>query len=241
VISATAHADKPWTFGNNTKYLALGDSLTAGYGATPVTNGYAYRLYQQGVYDSMTNTSFADVAMPGATSQQVLLFQVPMALGTGFLTTQPNYPPQVIAMTVGGNDLLSIFPAILAGGDPQTVVSTVLANFGASLTGILAQLCTLSNTHIYVGNHYDIQNFPQLIANQPPVSSVIDAFNAALDSVVSSAHAQGCAVKVADVHAAFSGSQQGLLLINRPGAGVAEVHPTNAGYQAMAQAFIAAK
>src|SRR5208337_3326478 len=50
--------------------LAMGDSLSSGYGATPVTNGYAYLLYQQGVYDQMTNTSFADAAIPGATSGQ---------------------------------------------------------------------------------------------------------------------------------------------------------------------------
>jgi len=93
-ISATARADQPWTFNNNTRYLAMGDSLTAGQGATPVTNGYAYLLYQQGVYDSVTNTSFADAAVPGATSQQILSFQVPLATQKGF--------PQVITMTVGG-------------------------------------------------------------------------------------------------------------------------------------------
>ncbi len=240
-VAATAQADQPWTFGNNTKFVALGDSLTAGYGTAPVTNGYAYLLYQQGVYDSMTNTSFADIAMPGATSQQVLLFQTPMALGTGFLTTQPNSPQQVVVMTVGGNDLLTIFPAILSGGDPTTVVQTVLGKFGTNLKATLVQLCTLPNTRIYVGNLYDIQDFPQLIPNQPPVSAVIDAFNLTLASVVGSAHAQGCAVKVADVHAAFSGSQQGLLVINRHGAAIDEIHPTNAGYRAMAQAFIAAK
>ena len=43
------------------------------------------------------------------------------------------------------------------------------------------------------------------------------------------------------MHAQFAGPQQGLLLINRNNAGQFEVHPTNAGYRAMAQAFIAAK
>lgn len=68
-LSGAAQAQQPWTFGNNTKFLALGDSLTAGYGASPVTNGYAYQLYQRGVYDSMHNTTFANAAVPGATSQ----------------------------------------------------------------------------------------------------------------------------------------------------------------------------
>ena len=120
-ISATARADQPWTFNNNTRYLAMGDSLTAGQGATPVTNGYAYLLYQQGVYDSVTNTSFADAAVPGATSQQILSFQVPLATQTGF--------PQVITMTVGGNDLLSI----LNGANPQQVLQAFQLNRARSL------------------------------------------------------------------------------------------------------------
>jgi lysophospholipase L1-like esterase len=241
IVSTSTLADQPWTFGNNTKFLALGDSLTTGIGATPETNSYVYLLYQQGVYDSMTNTSLADIAMPGATSEQVLHFQVPMAIGTGFLTNQPNHPPQIITMTVGGNDFLTILPLIASGVDPQVAVNTVLVSYQANLTAILAQICTLSNTRIYIANAYYVQNFPQIIPNQPPVSPIIDTFNLITASVVQNAHAQGCAVKVADVHSAFAGPQQGLLVINRPSAGTVDVHPTNAGYVAIEQAFIAAK
>lgn len=222
LFSAATQAQQPWTFNNNLRYLALGDSLTAGYGATPVTSGYAYQLYQQGVYDSMTNTSFANAAVPGATSQQVLNFQVPAA-------TQ-IFQPHVITMTVGGNDLL----AILGGANPNDVLLT----FQGNLAGILTAICTaLPATRIYVANLYAIREFPV------PTDQVVDAFNQTVAGVVGFANGTACGgkVKVADVHAAFSGSQQGLLLINRNGAGQFEVHPTNAGYRAMAQAFIAAK
>lgn len=43
-------------------------------------------------------------------------------------------------------------------------------------------------------------------------------------------------VPVADVYSAFHG-RDGLLLIERAGAAPDEVHPTNAGYRVMAQAF----
>lgn len=46
-------------------------------------------------------------------------------------------------------------------------------------------------------------------------------------------------VPVADVYGAFK-DRSGLLLIERHGAGQYEVHPTNAGYRAMARAFEAA-
>lgn len=220
--SAAGQAQQPWTFSNNLRYLAMGDSLTAGYGATPVTNGYAYLLYQQGVYDSMTNTIFADAAVPGATSQQVLNFQVPEA-------TQ-IFQPNVVTMTVGGNDLI----AILGGAD----ATQVLQGFQANLSMIVTQLCTaLPSARIYVANLYSIQNFPV------PTDQVVDAFNQVVAGVIGFANGTVCGgrVKIADVHAAFSGSQEGLLLINRNNAGQFEVHPTNAGYRAMAQAFIAAK
>lgn len=223
VISATAQAEQPWTFENNTRYLAMGDSLTAGRGAIPSTQGYAYLLYQQGIYDTMSNTSFANAAIPSATSQQVLSFQVPSATQTGF-------SPHVITMTVGGNDILAIL-----NGAP---VPQVLQSFQGNLSSILVQLCTLlPNTRIYLGNLYSIHNFPV------STEQVVDAFNQVVAGVVSSLNTTVCTgkIKVADVFAAFSGSQQGLLLINRNKAGQFEVHPSNAGHRAMARAFIRAK
>ncbi len=223
IFSALAQAEQPWTFGNNTRFLAMGDSLTAGLGAIPVTQGYAYRLYQQGVYDRMPNTTFANAAVPGSTSQQVLNFQVPSATQTGFR-------PHVITMTVGGNDLLSI----LNGVDPGQVLQTFQVNLGT----ILVQLCTqLPEARIYIGNLYSIQNFPV------PTEQIVDAFNQVVAGVTGFVNANACPgrIKVADIHAAFSGQQEGLLLINRNGAGQFEVHPSDAGYRAMAQAFIDAR
>jgi len=223
-FAALAQAAQPWTFDNNTRYLAMGDSLTAGQGATPVTQGYAYQLYEQGFYDSMPNTTFANVAMPGATSQQVLNYQVPSA-------TQSGFSPHVITMTVGGNDLLSI----LNGADPAVVLSA----FGGNLSAILVQLCTQlpATTRIYVGNLYVIQNFPV------PTEQVVNGFSQVVAGVVGSVNGSVCAgrVKVADIYAQFAGRQGGLLLINRNGAGQFEVHPSNAGHRAIAQAFIAAR
>ena len=80
LVSSLAHAEQPWTFSNNTRYLALGDSLAAGYGARPTTQGYAYQLYERGVYGKAVNTIFANAAVPGATSRDVLSYQVPQAI-----------------------------------------------------------------------------------------------------------------------------------------------------------------
>ena len=37
-------------FPKSEAYIAMGDSVAAGTGAVPVTNGYPYQLYDQGVF-----------------------------------------------------------------------------------------------------------------------------------------------------------------------------------------------
>ncbi len=221
LVSSFAHAEIPWTFSNNTRYLAMGDSLAAGQGAIPVTQGYAYLLYQGGTFDTITNTIFADAAVPNVTSSAVLAFQVPQAK---IFFPAPQTVKYVVTISAGGNDLLEI----LGGADPVTVLTA----FQANLTNILVTLrAGLPNALIIIGNQYDI---PDITADIPGAAQIIVHFNAIIAGV-----AQATGVRVADVFDAFQG-RNGLLLIERHGASAFEVHPTNAGYRVMADAFAAA-
>jgi lysophospholipase L1-like esterase len=206
-------ADVPWQFADDTRYMALGDSLAAGWGAQPATQGYVYRLYQKGIFAAVPDTLFANAAVPGATSGDVLAHQVPLAV--------TRFSPDVVTLTVGGNDLL----AILAGADP----GIVLAQFQGNLFGILATLCgSLPDAEILVSNLYTISGIPG-------ADQVVPIFNQIVAGVAGQ-FVQQCDVRVADVYTAFLGND-GLLLIQRNGAGQFEVHPTNAGYRVMAEAF----
>lgn len=211
-MAAPAVADLPWQFDNNTRYMALGDSLVAGYGAVPATQGYVYLLYKEGAFDKVTNTLLSNAGVPGVTSRQVLEHQVPQAIEA--------FRPTVTTLTVGGNDLLRI----LKGADAGQVLSEFQTNF----TMILQSLRTaLPGARIVVSNLYTI---PQI----PGADQVVPVFNQIVAGVASAFN-----VPVADVYSAFQG-RHGLLLIERPGAAPDEVHPTNAGYHVMAQAFEAA-
>lgn len=211
-LPAAAPAELPWQFDRHTRYMALGDSLVAGYGAIPATQGYVYLLYQGGVFDTVPNTLFCNAGVPGATSRHVLDHQVPQALEA--------FRPTVITITVGGNDLLKI----LEGADP----AVVLYQFQSNLTEMLLQLRTgLPDARIVISNLYTIPGVPG-------ADQVIPMFNQVVSGV-----APAFGVAVADVYGAFK-DRNGLLLIDRHGAGHYEVHPTNAGYRAMAQAFEAA-
>jgi lysophospholipase L1-like esterase len=207
---APAAADLPWEFDNNTRYMALGDSLVAGYGAVPATQGYVYLLYKDGVFDTTTNTLLSNAGVPGVTSLQVLDHQVPQAIEA--------FRPTVITLTVGGNDLLRILKE-------DADVGQVLNDFQTNFTQILKNLrTTLPNARIVVSNLYTI---PQI----PGADQVVPIFNQIVTGVAGAFN-----VPVADVYSAFHG-RDGLLLIERPGAATYEVHPTNAGYRVMAQAF----
>lgn len=199
----------PWQFENHTRYMALGDSLVAGYGALPVTQGYVYRLYREEVFDKIPHTLFSNAGVPGVTSKQVLDHQVPQAIEA--------FRPSVITITVGGNDLLRI----LKGENPNLVLSEFQANF-AQILGALRT--ALPNTRIYVSNLYTI---PQI----PGANDVVPVFNEIVAGVAAMYN-----VPVADLYSAFLG-RRGLLLIERPGAAPDEVHPTNAGYEVIAEAF----
>lgn len=212
-----------------TRYMALGDSLAAGYKAQPVTQGYAYLLYRTGVFDRMPHTLFNNAAVVGATSLDVLLYQVPQALITA---GEGGFQPQFITLSVGGNDLAAIlrFAAANPTGDLETVINDALHAYTTNLIAILQQLSLgLPGVQIFVANQYSV---PEIEMALPDGDLLLLGFNQALAGVLAgfpNAH-------LVDVHSAFLG-RNGLLLIDRRGAGPFEVHLTNAGHRVMAQAF----
>jgi len=72
-----AHAQYWVSFADDTRYMALGDSLSAGYGARRATQGFVYGLYQSGGIDNLNNTLSCDAGGPGVKSADVLAYQVP--------------------------------------------------------------------------------------------------------------------------------------------------------------------
>jgi lysophospholipase L1-like esterase len=207
-----------WTsFADNTRYMALGDSLSAGYGAHPATEGFVYQLYQSRAIDKVNNLLLCNVGVPNAMSADVLAYQVPM-VPLFFADTGATYR-KVITLTVGGNDLFQIF----FGADPDEVIPQLGRNLGAilgSLTG------AFPDARIYVANQYD----PRLgVLGE---AQLIAAANQAIAQVV---HLFPNATLV-DIFSAFDG-RHGLLLAERRGAEPGQIHPTNAGYGVMAKTF----
>jgi lysophospholipase L1-like esterase len=214
-----------------TRYMALGDSIAAGYKMAPVTQAYPYLLYQGGVFDRMSHTLFNNLGAVGATSQDVLLHQVPQAL---IPVAIGGFGAQYITLTVGGNDILAIVRfAATHQHDPLAIAAfaqSALDQYSKNLTGILGQLRSfLPGVKIFVANQYTI---PELDAIAPGIDQSIDAFNAATHQVVG----MFPDVFEVDVFGAFM-DRTNLIQLERHGASLFEVHPTSVGHQVIAKAF----
>jgi lysophospholipase L1-like esterase len=205
------------SFENNTRYLALGDSLSAGYGAHPATNGFVFQLYQSSAIDNINNTLLNNLGVVNATSSEVLSHQLP--LGALFFSDTGADYRKVVTLTIGGNDMFQI----IGGADPETVMAEFADNLGAILYSLVM---AFPDVEIYVANQYD-PRLPFLGG-----SDLVDALNNVIALVVSGFPQ----AKVVDVFSAFEG-KKGLLLIEKKGAEMFQVHPTNAGHRVMTKAF----
>ncbi len=228
LTSAPAALGQSWaSFDDNTRYLALGDSLSAGYRAKPVTQGFVFRLYQRGVIDDLNNMLFCAAAVPAATSHHVLNYQIPQ-VPLFFQDTGQPYR-KVVTLTVGGDDALSVLNP--DGTVNLGAVPGMLQTYGQNLFAILSALVNVpGDVRVYVGNVYD----PKLPI--PGGETIVALMNQVTAQVVSAFPDK---VVLVDIYSAFQG-RSGLLLIEKHGAKPDEVHPTDAGYAVMADAFAAA-
>jgi hypothetical protein len=87
-------------------------------------------------------------------------------------------------------------------------------------------IASFPDSEIYVANQYD----PRLPV--PGGSDLVKALNNVIALVVSNFPQAA----VVDLFSAFEG-KKGLLLIEKKGADMFQVHPTNAGHRAIAKAF----
>src|SRR5262247_4220143 len=88
-------------FPKNGYYVALGDSVAAGEGSLPVTGGYAYDLYDHGVFGPKQEMEFANGAIRGARSWDLRNHQVAQVL-----CAEVALRPTIVTVTAGANDFL---------------------------------------------------------------------------------------------------------------------------------------
>ena len=233
-------------FPKNSYYVGMGDSVAAGEGAMPVTNGYVYRLYDEGVFGKKQETDFANIGVRGGRSWDLRDHQVPQVL-----CAEPEQRPTVVTITAGANDffrdggnLADITKRVAQAVDLLLNIDGVLSpNLGATPVldpVVTGQRCrALRNVTILVSNYYSLPHpVPQVFQL---LDLAVRGFDQALrfwlqHVVVPS----GSRVVVVDLYTPSLG-RQGLVTIQRRlgynGPFDFDFHPTNLGHAFIAGEF----
>ena len=221
-------------------YVAMGDSVAAGEGALPVTHGYAYQLYDQGVFGQKQATDFANVSIRGGRTWE-LREQV-----AEVLCAAPVQRPTVVTITAGANDFfrgdfnvhaiaLRVVDAInllLNNGTPFVATPVLDPATGTSCP-------RLTNVTILVSNYYRIP------IPVPAVDAQVDAalagFDALMQALLPTINVPaGSKLGYVDLYGASEG-REGLVLVERrlgfSGPFDWDPHPTNLGHTFIAQEF----
>ena len=222
-------------------YAALGDSVAAGTGAQPDTNGYTYQLYDHGVFGRTQQTAFSSGAVRGARSWDVREHQVPQ-----LLCAEIPQRPTVVTITAGANDFFLGDVDVLSIARRVAEAVNLLFNNpllpSPVIDPVTGQPCrALANVTILVSNYYSI---PHPV---PAVSAQLDQLLRGFDQSLRFWLAQvpvptGSRLAIVDLYTPSLG-RQGLVEIERrlgfPGPGPFDFdpHPTNLGHTFIAQQF----
>lgn len=241
IIFLPALASAQINFPKDGYYVAMGDSVAAGEGAMPVTNGYTYQLYEQGTFGRTQQMDFANSAVRGARSWELRDQQVAQVL-----CAEPAQRPTVVTITAGANDFLRGDANIAAIAKRVTDAINLLLNNGTGfvaapvLDPVTGQPCRpLTNVTILVSNYYRIPHPVPAIFNQ--LDAALRGFDQALRFWLQLTHVpQGSRVALVDLYAASEGRQGLLTIEKRLGFSSPfdfDIHPTNLGHAFIAREF----
>ncbi|PTM58499.1 SGNH/GDSL hydrolase family protein [Desmospora activa] len=203
-------------------YLAIGDSITVGVGASP-GQGYA-PLAVRSLKNTGVPLKLLRAARKGAISREVL----------AWTTLSPRLrawirQAQVISILIGGNDLLRAFLAFRLTQRPAVLTSTLLS-YRANLHRIITHIRQLTPVPVFFLNQYN--PFPR----SPFAANWIDAFNRQIAGT-----ADNWGIPLVDLHDLFLGQEPQWIdgfrtgsLSDVPLLGSKPIHPNNRGHQAIA-------
>jgi lysophospholipase L1-like esterase len=226
-------------------YLALGDSLAVGVGATrPSTLGYVARaygslreseLYRDGGLDLL------NVGVAGATSADLVQAGGQLDFAIAEITNRRDTGPagddvEIISVDVGGNDLLSLVapnsPCLeSASVEPcRAAFGEVLSTLQSNLAGTLLRLRTAAPDAIIVA--IDLYNpYSGTGDLREPIAEIgVGQANGVIGAVTADPDLR---VKTASVFQLFSG--RGLQWVAPDG-----IHPNDNGHAVIAEALLAA-
>ncbi|RIV28793.1 SGNH/GDSL hydrolase family protein [Alicyclobacillaceae bacterium I2511] len=207
-------------------YTALGDSITAGEGATAPIYAYPSRVVQI-LRSHGLSANGTILAQPGWTSADLEAAVFDNSL-------LPLAQAQAITVWVGADDLVHAASNVLRGVPFQRAASVALKRYTRDLALLLTTTRKLCQNRLIVCTQYN--PFP----NSPLAVEAVGALNTA---IIQTASLSRCSV--APVAEWFRGRQNELIAGYRTGrledalhAPTAPVHPNNRGHALIAQGLV---
>jgi len=237
-----------------THYVALGDSLAAGQGASvPDQFGYVGRFNQFYRVNHRGPERLANLAVPGETSASLLGDQIAGAVEA---INDTDTDTQVVTLTIGSNDFLPLMRSEPCVSNPvslacQAVVAQSLQSFAANYQGILTQLTaalaadpgaervlvtTYYNPFDGTGNPFEGPIDMALMGIDGTIdcaANAVDSTKVGLNDLITCIGGAFGAETV-DIYPIFNNQALALTHI-----GEGDVHPNDEGYRLIADAVIA--
>lgn len=213
------------TVGPGAAYLALGDSIAAGIGASRPNEG-GYAAIVAGYLDRLAPNPIQrlNLAVPGETSAS-LLDGNQLAWALRFLDAARRNGHRIspITVTVGANDLLRAGPKPSLRADALEEVAANLGDLLARLRAATRDAAGRPTADIVVTGYYDASESP------PEIAGSDGWWLAALDRTIA-AEAERAGARWVDVAAIFRGRKDDLTRYPD------DIHPSDAGHLAIAEA-----
>jgi lysophospholipase L1-like esterase len=235
-------------------YLAVGDSLGFGftnstapsYGDRGYVGDYANELAARtgirpfvinlGAYNETTSTFFAGGNAYATMNQNytdTTTSQNSLMLSTIAAQKASGDPINTVSVQLGANDLFAAAATpgffSMSAADQQALVQKALGTVATNVANVLGEIrAQLPNTDLIVMGYYN----PYAAVPSNPFAAVAGPAIQALDAVLK-ADAQAFGARYVDTYTPFLGSEAALTYITSSGSDY-NVHPTDAGYQVIA-------
>lgn len=204
-------------------YSALGDSITAGEGATIVTKAFPFLIAAM-LRSGSQETLERIMAHPGWTSSDLL----------GALMNNPSIIRRSTMMSiwVGGDDLIQAGLSVLQGAS-QEAVSASLLRYKTNLGRIVQTIRSIGETKMVLCTQYN--PFPK----SPIAVEAIKALNKATIQT-----SKQFRTMLAPTHVWFEGKQTALIAEYQTGRiedalqGARPIHPNNRGHRVIAEKML---
>jgi lysophospholipase L1-like esterase len=233
-------------------YLALGDSLAAGVGASnPTVTGYVPQLYellrqqlacQPAGRPSCRSLALRNLGVGGATTTTLIATQLAAAVAELQARNNDRNPQndvKVVTIDIGGNDLFGVVSSSCAAGptpECAALIQARLQTFAVNFTQILGQLRAAAgpDTVIIAMTYYNPLPSCRLASLAPLADAVLEGglgVTAGLNDLIRS---------IAAAHGVLVAETYGQLGPGELVGGDDCLHPNDAGYQVITEAFAAA-